>query len=444
MLEFWKLPKKSINLKKFPFYSDGKNSIDINEINPEYIPHFTLDLILLSKEAESLLLSSGINSIGDLLLTPKVKAIKFLKNSRHLYEEVGDKLKHLIIFHKVFIDYRFQKLKFHQDLIPLRKIISKQATESSIKSLPLFTDLPPGEVRLEQMHPSFKANDDIFKLLLNQRANNVLKLTNCKNIFQLLMTPLTNMAIIPNCGYKTVLYIQKNLMEYILRPKAENINEWKSIDDMLLDMLSDFKEIDYVTFTNRVGLKHERSLTLQECGNVYSMSREAARQKVDKVIEYLLHPVTKNKMNKFWSGLERIVTEARIIRTKDLAKKISVFMEWEEDPKVHSLEFMLAFHGKYLITPNHLITRLSNKEIHCDGLHRLFFGQIRYYGFPYDKAKKMFLEAYRKSFPQHIAQSEGMLIDILEYNVLYKSNRFYIRHDKIFDREKNRRRRGVK
>jgi RNA polymerase primary sigma factor len=92
------------------------------------------------------------------------------------------------------------------------------------------------------------------------------------------------------------------LGDFVEDPNCESVDDFitqESLRDVLNDVLSDLSERERDVVSRRFGFVDGNSQTLEEVGQLYSVTRERIRQIESKAIEKLRHPNRSNRLREF-------------------------------------------------------------------------------------------------------------------------------------------------
>jgi hypothetical protein len=283
----------------------------------------------------------------------------------------------------------------------LLHLMHSPCSEDNLKKLPLYSGMRVQEVSSHEFHKSYYPDVSVTNLIFNIRARTLLEKADVRTIGDLLLTPHSTLSGFRNCGVKTIDVIQETVKRYIMDKTFNYSVYWYDLESMLRNVLNINKR-NMLMFLTRLGVKAEKSATLEECGKQFGITREAVRQIIGQVQEHICHPQTEFKLRPFWALCDKIIKKKEVVTSEELAIKIKIGLVWESKPESHALEQLLALKSnKYMVTFNHLVGFKESKCLNCkslDGfLDKIMLNRT---DITQNAAFQKFLAEFRKSCPQ--------------------------------------------
>ncbi len=330
----------------------------------------------------------------------------------------------------------------------LLNAIRSVASDKHLVVMPIFSDEEAGYLTSDLLHKSYYPDVSVSNLILNVRAEEVLKKAKIKTIGKLLLTPYSELLLHRNCGFQTITVFQNELQRYILQKKSNFSEKWIDFESMLRSVLK-IKERNLLIFFHRIGLNSTETMTLQECGRKFCITREAVRQINNQIHDLILHPETELLLRPFWLTIDKHLDKKKIATSKELAKKIQERFEWKEKPDSHCIESILKIKkDRYEVTANNLISHANNGCINCNELFSYLPKVMASHPeYPYHKVYQAFLEHFEltcENYHQFSKTIVEQLVKLQLQKLLNSSDNSYkLKGYKIVDtsiRNKRRRR----
>lgn len=307
----------------------------------------------------------------------------------------------------------------------LIRILRKPPTEEHLNELPIFTGLAARHLEKKMLHKSYHPDVSLSSIMFNNRANNILKAANIRTIGDLLLTSYSELLMQRNCGLSTIEVIQDELRGYILDKEFDYSSYWEGLESMLRNVLKT-KERNILMMLFRLGVGQPRTMTLQECGDKFAITREAARQIVNQTIDILLHPESEFKLRPFWRSIDRLFKKKSIMMSEELSRKLKNQMSWIIKPEAHALEAILRFKpDKYVATFNGVLGIRGSHCFECERLKKLLPEIIndRPYA-PYREVYRKFLAEFRECCPEAKTINRDIVQLMVEMHIKENLKRF--------------------
>ncbi len=251
------------------------------------------------------------------------------------------------------------------------RILRQPPTEENLNRLPIFTGMTDRQLDTKMLHKSYHPDVSLSSIMFNSRANGILKSANIKTIGELLLTSYTDLLIHRNCGLHTIEAIQDELRGYILDKEFDYSPYWEGLESMFRNVLKT-KERNILMILYRLGIGQQKSMTLQECGDKFGITREAARQIVNQTVDILVHPETEFKLRPFWLTVDKLFKKKSIMMSEDFCRRLKSRLAWRFKPETHAVEAILKFKPeKYVATFNGIVGLRGSKCFECHKLKEL-------------------------------------------------------------------------
>ena len=254
--------------------------------------------------------------------------------------------------------------------VSIEELLLEPPIDSTIEMLPIFSNKRLNQMTAKDLHPDFQGAVKLEDIKLSHRTfYALLNQGKMKIVGDVMLATSSDLLSVKNFGRKSLNEI-KDVIRSLCKT-GEYSPRHKEIESVLIDF-SSFESL--FSSYSRLCLKKERnqliiqkmflfdsdkSPTLEEVGQLFSITRERVRQLVNKALKQFRHAANISKLENFWIKMdEAVINGGGIIHLQDLPAALKDTFNWASAPNPYSLGQFLGIWEKRLTykDPNDLIT----------------------------------------------------------------------------------------
>jgi DNA-directed RNA polymerase alpha subunit len=325
------LPPEESSLSLLPlFSSETLEDVTVDQLHPDYRVYTKLVDLFLSERTAEILNALGMDTIGEVMLTPQA----------HLFDQQN---------------FRNPNLRELKDIIRSLCLSGKQKEklasppkDSSLSILPLFSSKLLGGLSVDELHIDYHSSIKLVDLVIPVRTANVLHDLGKETIGEVMLTPGSYLLKQQNFGRTSLLELKNLVRSLCLSDTKEddpNSVDYSSYEEMVASFIGQCmkSERDQKLFMRRLCFTNGKVPILEDLGQQFHITRERARQILKKGMDKLRVKVNIDKLDLFWKKVDQLVVHGGgLIKLGTLSTVLQDEFDWPTSPYPPALgEFLL-------------------------------------------------------------------------------------------------------
>ncbi|MCB5230434.1 MAG: DNA-directed RNA polymerase subunit alpha C-terminal domain-containing protein [Candidatus Cloacimonas sp.] len=311
---------------------------------------------------------------------------------------------------------------------------SKKITLERLHLFPLYSDIPLNGVSVSKLHISYNPKNSVKELYLNRRAANTIKSLKIRTIGELLLTSSSQILRQWNCGVTTLKLIQDEVEFSLTNSIETELPKWDSFEDML-DLEMPLNERLLAILKTRIGVDRESYCTLEECGAIFGITREAARQSMIKVRSAVNHPSTVRQLSSFWIPIDKILRNQWVVTSKSLARRLKSALDWQTMPEAHAVGMFVELRDSHYLARSQLISSPKFDCFKCAKAKNIIIKIVNNRNeVPIQTLKQQHKDVLHEYCPKHRKFNKTVVEDLFDVhlsNFIREKNGYIKRNQKI-------------
>ena len=210
--ETFSAPPDESSINRLPIFSSkALKNISANDLHKNYSADMLISDLSLSVRTSNVLNAAGVETIGDVMLTPGSTLLDQRNFGLKSFNELKD------IIRKV-ISTDTHKQPIEPTSLPLSDLerLKLPPDESSLNSLPLFSSKSIDGLTIDHLHENFKAHTLLADMILSVRTSKILCAARMTTISEVMLTPTHNILRYKNFGRKSLKELKNIIKQLVL------------------------------------------------------------------------------------------------------------------------------------------------------------------------------------------------------------------------------------